>query len=770
MANKWYISGVDTIWDTIGNWSNAEGGASSGDIADADGDALFSDTSSGNNCSLDSDEAAVNVYTASADTGGTDDWTGILDVSTYALTMSGEMKIASGATLKIGSSAGTGLTLVGLILPAGSATDLQLDSVINNAGILDIVNADISINNNRGIYTQTASANMTNPSWQNAWYSFIQNAGVVSTLIGNLYVSAINTSGTVILNGSFAVGSYTLSINAGANSSLTLGTNFDISGTGDVYFRIKDDLSVFNNNKIGTYSFTGMVRFGAHTGTRMFFSADFSSADVWLNSTPQGSSFKSIGGGILKGKEFQIFSNENDDITVDNSTGNLSFEFSDDINFEAGSGVRSLTYTKGSGTWKLTGTDQNIDINGQDIEPFYSDTDIGDVTILTADTWDISTLDLTASVLTVNGTLKMGVTASTGLTVDSLTFVSGSTRDLQTDSIIKNAGNLTIPNEDISTITSSGTYFQTGNGTYINTNDLNYWHYVTIDAGAILTASGGIRLTNHVSGGLTINGTLAAGSNLIHTGSSATGTMEIGVNGDITGTQALRCRMRYGITFNYLRATALSFTGRIESRLAVEGSICPIPEWNFANADLYFERDGAINTGTYRFASYTYRMTDFMIGTFDANDNIIMDCSTNNPSWIISGNYSLAGSYQTFIYNRGTGIYTFTGSGKTADFQNKTIESITTNAGSSYTFTEGFTSNNATFEGTQTFTEGKTYSVQDITGTGTLVASSGTVYITYHGHNTFTGTLTNVILKQADVSGIERYPTVVTKPNRGEVV
>ncbi len=92
-ADHWWISGVDTDWNTIGNWSATEGGGSNGTIPGSDDNVYFSDTSSNANCTLSADAACNNLYTDNADHDGTDDYTGTLSIGANDIAISGSFDL-----------------------------------------------------------------------------------------------------------------------------------------------------------------------------------------------------------------------------------------------------------------------------------------------------------------------------------------------------------------------------------------------------------------------------------------------------------------------------------------------------------------------------------------------------------------------------------------------------------------------------------------------------------------------------------------------------
>ena len=89
MADHWWISGVDTDFNTIGNWSATQGGASNGTTPSNVDNVYFSDTSSGNNCAMSANSACAHIAMDAANTGGTDDYSGTLTDAGFTMDVYG---------------------------------------------------------------------------------------------------------------------------------------------------------------------------------------------------------------------------------------------------------------------------------------------------------------------------------------------------------------------------------------------------------------------------------------------------------------------------------------------------------------------------------------------------------------------------------------------------------------------------------------------------------------------------------------------------------
>ena len=767
MATNWYIAGVDTIFDTIGNHSASEGGASNGTYPQVGDDLYLSDTSSPSDISLDSDEACDNVFMAAADTSGTDDWTGIFDLLTHALTLSGEIKTASGATLKLGTSAGNGLTANGINLAQGSVADYQEDSVINNNGNYYCHDSSIFANTYRGDYTQSGDGTYENENAGNTFYNFTVDAGVTMTLADVLISLLVgNTSGVfgndITINGTIIVVNNNI-LYFGFNNSFTIGVNGDIQGSGSLRF-IVDTSATITWSKITALSFDGEVQFRTNSNsTRQIICADFSNAIVSYEGV-HGSNPATLmpNAGTLKCKVWQITCSQIYDFTIDHATNNPNIEVTDDINFKDDVALYTLIYNKGTGTISLlTGdaTTKSLDFQGKTIEDLIinstDDSDIKqlinsvitDSLTITDGIFDIDTQDCTSNGLTdISGTLKIGVTASNGLITAGITFQSGSKRDWQINSKIYCSGDWIEQNEDHSTNNSRGTVTITNSINMRKPDYRNRFYSFTLEAGNTITATNNIQLNaNSGSNQTIINGVMAMGNRTLVLGAGSTGLFSVGVNGDITGTQTIVILIIYGATLTNNRASAFSFSGLIRTTTSGSTDNEVIPAWDFSNANI---RINGLSTNINKYISNgTLKCVDFEIVSVDGY-TITIKNDVTNPDLEISGDTDLNTSTGTVIISKGNGnTWTFTGVGKTIALDNQSLPNVTSQLGSSQTFTEGFQSDNFTGNGNSTFTVGETYIFDQVNGSGTLQAASPMV-IYVRGAVNFTGTLINIAFEE----------------------
>jgi hypothetical protein len=476
--------------------------------------------------------------------------------------------------------------------------------------------------------------------------------------------------------GTLALSSWMLRI----DGSITFGTTSDVTGTG--IFRVASDgtAETLTNNKTGAFSFTGTVQPQLFGQNRMAITGDWSNANYHLNSTSAVNRNFLFTAGTLKCKDLSVINSNTGQITVTNSTNNPNIEASGTIDLNAGAGVYTTVWTAGSGTMKLTGTAQSIDLNGQTVETITSDADIGNVSILSADTWDIDTLDLTTSNLTVNGTLTIGVTAATGLTTADLTFAAGSAADLQTTSKIVLGGNYSCDNSAIWSNSNRGDVTITTSANYISPNVNNLWYNLTLNAGVTTTLTGTSQFTNNMSNDTVINGTIATGGNIFKIGAGTTGSVTIGVNADFTGAGTFQFDCQSAATVTNNKTTACSITNKVVNLLNITSAKAIVCDFSNAN---YIMSSGSASDRFFVPSSGTLKCKDFTV-TSSNTGQITVTNTTDNPSFEISGDIDLnagAGVYTT-VWTKGTGTMTLTGSAGTQTIasDSQSLEDIIINA------------------------------------------------------------------------------------------
>jgi hypothetical protein len=638
-------------------------------------------------------------------------------MATYNLANSSTTSVSG--TLQIGVSADSGLTTTGVTFANGSTGNFQTTSKMSCSGNFVVDNSDIWTTFNTLTYTQTGSGNMSNPDGQNQFYSFTQDAGTTITCTGGCRITD-RSSMLYTQNGTINVNGNTIYIGADINTgSLTFGANSDFTGAGTVAFRSTYGTN-YTYSKTGAFSFTGSLFFRGKSATNSAaFTGDWSNCSKLELVSDQSS-----GNWTMMKCGAYTLDQGSDVLTVDNATHDPDFEVSGTIDFDDDTGT--ITYNKGSGTIKLTGTNQSIDFFGLDVEPVWSSANIGNVTVLAADTWDISTLDLTVGAFTVNGKIVMGSTASTGLTIGtSITFGAASEADLQQDSKIINNGSYSCEQNNIWTNNARGDYTHNATSNYANRYSANIWYAFTLNATKTLTTNSAVSyLSSELTNSCTINGTInSAVGNRAALGISAAGTMIFGSNANITGTDSLEFRSLNG-TFTNNRASAFTYSGTVICANSVVDNLV-IPTWDFSNADVTVQGPSGAGGRTRSFAIGTVSSTLKCVNlTYEDNgQTFIIDNSGDNPNFEITGNFLIDDAGGAVTFTAGTGTLTMTNSAgtQTITTAGETIEALVINgAGATKQFQDAggavsFTLTAGTVD----------HNTQDFSTTGNYVISAG---------------------------------------------
>lgn len=265
-------------------------------------------------------------------------------------------------TYQIGISSSNGFTCSGFTANIGSSLDFQNTSKINNGGNYSCPNAQVFLNSNRGIYTQTGSGNYSEPFNGNYFYSWTQNSGVTTTLTTVSYITSYLTTYCTI-NGT-VTGPYTLNIGVAATGIMTIGSSADISTSLLSFYTLNG--ATYINNK--TSAFTTSVVNCAYSGVDMLTipAWDFSNSYVTIQGSSVALRSRYISYGTLSCKNLTITSILGNIVYL-NCSNNPSFIISGNITFTT---TDDVIYTKGSGTITLIGTTgtQTIDFNGKSVE------------------------------------------------------------------------------------------------------------------------------------------------------------------------------------------------------------------------------------------------------------------------------------------------------------------------------------------------------------------------------------------------------------------
>lgn len=601
---------------------------------------------------------------------------GGLDIATFNL-ICGVLSLSGDLT--IGVSADQGLVPKGLSLASGSTADLQQTSIINNAGNYAADNSSIFTTNLRGMYIQTHNGSFESIHWDNQFYDFTINDGITLTIAGGSRIGS-NFSNDLTINGILNCGVNWVGSGAGSSGSINIGANGDIIGTSLMDMLVSASATV-SFNRTSALSFAGTVNHISNAATGLILSFDWSNASVVINGTTTGRTY-TLSQGALKCVDLYLYNDSNGALAIDNTVNDVDMEISGDIGLNIGAGSYTTTWTKSpTATLKLTGSNQSIDLNAQDVETIYSDIDIGDVTILASDTWDIGTLNLFTSALTVNGVLTIDESVDTGLTCSSLTMAASATKDWDQEAIFNCSGNIDLPSTDISPTNRTGVYTQTGNGTYSCLSTNNCFRRATINSAVTLTLANAFSTLIWSGKEVIFNGVLACGVHDLKIGFYGGEIFSIGLNGDITGSGIITLETQGSniATVTYSRLTPLSFAGTI----SIEGSLgtLTIPSFRFDNADVELVETAV---SIYTFSTGDFGAKDFTI-TNSGTNTISVDNSVNDTDITIGGNIDLnagAGTYTTVWSRSTTATMTLTGSSgtQTCNFDAQSIENLIINA------------------------------------------------------------------------------------------
>lgn len=660
---------------------------------------------------------------------------GTLDLTTGLITINGTFIESTTVT--------NGLVCVGLTINSGASIDMQIGSIVSNSGSYSCHNSVVWVNNHRGELTLTASANYVSTNGNNRWYSLTINSSVITTITGTTVMTG-GGSGVTDVQGTLAMGVNDTTLGVSTSGTFTLGVSADITGSADLTVLVYNS-STITWSLVSALSFTGVWRYSGSASTTALICEDMSNNSVEILSVSAASPRISRAG-ILSCVNFTINSTSGFTNSVSNIANNPSFVISGDINLNLGSG--STAWTAGTSTLQLAGTAQSVDLNGLITETIFSTSSIGAVTVLAADTWNLGTLDLETALFTINGGIVMGVTATTGLTCNGVTINSGAAVDLQTTSLIFNSGNYFCDGSSIFTTAGTGKYTQVENGNFDNQNSSNTFDSFIVNVGKTLTISAGKSYITRAASSteITINGTIAVNNALELSGSSTT-AITFGASSNITGSSTLTYIITSApLSYTNNQSSAFSFTGIVLIQSSNSSTRYGLTA-DYSNAEVRIQGTGT-GDSTVAFTSGTLYSDDFTI-TSTVNNDVGLDNSINDTSFIINGNTDLNAGVGTYItvWTKGTGTITFTGVGKVADLDNQTTEEISVPFGASITIVGDFKPTNTNVGGTLFLVPTATNTTGNITGSGTMESTTAaTVFFQYTGVETFSGTLTRVVL------------------------
>jgi hypothetical protein len=548
---------------------------------------------------------------------------GKFDISTYNCPVTGATNVTG--ILVMGVSAGTGLTTAGLTFNSGSEFDLQTASIINNSGVFSVPNETIWTNSTRGLYTQTGSANVSNPKTGNYFYTFTVNAGVTATLNGNLVTSALASSSSFTLNGVLAMGSYFVIAGAGSTGSVTIGANGNFTGDGTLFWYV-DYRATLSNSRASSFSFSGTVEYVNSSALLLMPAWDWSNADVIMEEYTVTDRTRYIGSdtNILKCKNFSVDSGSGLINTINCSEYDPDIVISGSIDFNIGSGT--VVWVKGDGTITHVGTSgtPTCNFNNQNIEDFV-----------------------------INNSGVTSLTNQSNFTTDTLTFTDGKFND----------GGYTITiNGDISIaaihnlLTSTGKWIQNANANFSNPRNTNPIHDYEANGDITLTSDAYIdMLILKTNKSITTGGSYKLalwqpdGNDPINIESGATYTGNLWLYPFLNLTQKALDQSGMDLRINYYGSRTVTATGNWTVKsLIIHGignnaNIVDMDTYNLTCPDLYLGIPLALSgyIGYIKFGSGTHTITNVSRTVSDTSTTHKIDFETSTVNF--SGNIDLTG-------------------------------------------------------------------------------------------------------------------------------
>jgi len=701
---------------------------------------------SGDTITMAQDESIAGILIDVSD-GTTGESNGTLDLAGFSLNNSSTTVI--NGTLITGISGGTGLTTAGFTANIGSTFDINLNGILNNSGDFIVHDSAIWGLAVRGIYNQTSgTGDWYSPNTDNRFAQVTIDSGANVTLTGDTYLSNQGAS-LCTINGAIDLDVYELTLGSSNGGTFDFGASSDIIGQAASIFTtfIRYGCNYTNANT-GTFSFEGTVHVNVGGVNRLIISGDWSNANMTVNQPLSAGLVHHFAVGTLKIKDFILTSAATNEIAITNDA-DTDLIISGNIDLNAGAGNYITTWTKGTGSITLTGntetgfdTTQTLEFDNQTLEDLIINANgftkqltdhagIFDSITITAGTLDTQTFSIESIGFTdISGILIMDISATPpstgvnpGLTTNGFTSNSGSTVDLDEDSDIYNASDFIIHDSEIWANNTRGKYTQTGSGDMANPNNRNMFYEFTINeldgasAPITVTTTDAVQSTSVFSNAFTNNGIINISiSNLFFMRGSATSVITFGVNSDFIDVGTLYCEMIYGATFTNNKSGIFGITGTVRSPIVNTDKM--LITGRFDNAEYYIWKSTS--------AGFTgiFEAGDLYCNDFSVNSNTTFDmdinCSTNNPSFYISGNIDLngdTGSYTT-IWDKGTGVINLvtgvTATTKTLDFNGQLLEDLVVNS-SDDTDIKQLSANAGTFD-TITVTDGKfdisTYSIE----------------------------------------------------------
>lgn len=667
-AGTFTVTGVDT-------------GASSG-TATTEAYVWYDASSSGNKqASKPSSSDAVTIVRQKATCSGNEAAASLtinsgstLDISTYNLACTGLFDLAG--TFNGGTSSGTGLTVGSINIAAGSAVTIVEGTKINCGGNWTEHASTIWTNTRRGTVAITGNGTMAKGAAANRFFKITQNAGVTTTSTAALELTR-HTSETII-NGIIALsGIDSLTIGASGTRNFTFGVDSNVtSGASCTWFNYVVNGATISI-KTTPFSFAGTIRTGYNTTTiNNLTTPPFNApnAAMILNGTATTGSTRYISTGNHIYRSFVFAHGSSNDITLINNMTSLTSL--GNVSLKSDAFTYNLTYTRGTGTWYLTGIDNTFNFQSKEIE---------NVNVAVGAKYTEADAGFSCLTMTNNGELVLDSTKTYNMTdvSGSGTFSSINSKVVYVNYSGTNtfAGTLTnvilIQNTKIfqadgnfndATKWNNGTLPAAGANIIINAvctqtaNDATVYGTVNITAGSSFDQS----TYNFTCGAMTVNGTyksgVSAGTGLTTAGLTvASGgkldlqdTSKINNSGNYTGPDE-----SYFINSNkgiYTQTANGSFTNRSTLNLFYQFNVNNGVSLTIATSSYCGGKNGIYIGGTIACGTYNFYMNSLgasstftMAATGDITGNGIIDHKVNaahNFVWNRTTALSFAGEYR----------------------------------------------------------------------------------------------------------------------------
>jgi len=454
-ANYW-ISGGSTSWNTAANWSQTK-------VPDATDTVIFRASSSNVNCTIDVATAlALGITIGEA----ADLYTGTLDANGNDVTIgTGGLDCTNGGSATIDMGEGT-WTCSGNwdVANIGTLTSSTETVILNGTAKTYRAHEPDEVN-----LLQITGTIATAASSESNFGTLEINGGTLTThafgsiqFHGNVTVDATGTLTSAADNGALNFITVTIDNSAGGTWNPTSACNVQKACTVNAG-TYQGPFNFTCTNGTQTLTFGGAVTF---TGN-VTFDADVAANTYTID--PQGFTITFEGNVVFDS------TGAGADLAID-ASANPSYVFDGDVTIQETTGT--VAWTQGTGTITLSGEDQDVDFNGEDVEDIIIDC-AGFTVTLTGEVGSTDSLTLTAGTLDIDGN-DIDVTGN-------LTMAAGTAMaDTTTGGSIGIGGNLDINGIDGTTCTWSDANIDvltgTGDADWCTVSDSNNSSGTTIDA------------------------------------------------------------------------------------------------------------------------------------------------------------------------------------------------------------------------------------------------------------------------------------------------